>query len=126
MFQDLLLADGFQIRYFEFRNQSAQLFLVGWSLVWVRQGQETIERITGMQVTEMDFTDDRLTHLLRRLSKPETWQAIESELGRSILRVYELQPERMRLRSPGITPVEEKRCSRMDTAKTILAWRKSR
>ena len=29
MFQDLLLADGFQIRYFEFRNQLAQLFLVG-------------------------------------------------------------------------------------------------
>jgi len=64
---------------------------------WVRQAQETIERITGMRVKELDFTDDRLTLLLRRLSKPEIWQAIESELGRSILRVYELQPERVRL-----------------------------
>ena len=64
---------------------------------WVRQAHETIKRITGMQVRELDFTDDRLTLLLRRLSDPETWQAIETELGRSILRVYELTPERVRL-----------------------------
>ena len=64
---------------------------------WVRQAQETIERITGMQVNELDFTDDRLTLLLRRLSKPEIWQLIETELGRSIIRVYELKPERVRL-----------------------------
>jgi transposase len=64
---------------------------------WVRQAQETIERITGMKVNELDFTDDRLTLLLRRLSQPETWQAIETDLGRSILRVYELKPERVRL-----------------------------
>jgi transposase len=65
--------------------------------VWTRQAQQTIERITGMKVNELDFTDDRLTLLLRRLSQPETWQAIETELGRSILRVYELKPERVRL-----------------------------
>ena len=61
---------------------------------WVRQARETIERISGMQVHELDFTDDRLTLLLRRLSQPETWQAIETELGRSILRVYDLKAER--------------------------------
>jgi len=64
---------------------------------WVHQAHTTIERITGMQVKELDFTDDRLTLLLRRLSKPETWQAIETELGRNLLRVYELKPERVRL-----------------------------
>jgi len=64
---------------------------------WVRQAHETIERISGMKVNELDFTDDRLTLLLRRLSQVETWQAIETELGRSILRVYELKPERVRL-----------------------------
>jgi transposase len=63
----------------------------------VRQAHETIERITGMKVNELDFTDDRLTLLLRRLSKQEIWQAIETELGHSILRVYELNPERVRL-----------------------------
>lgn len=65
--------------------------------VWARQAHETIEQITGMQVNELDFTDDRLTLLLRRLSQPETWQAIETDLGRSIIRVYELRPERVRL-----------------------------
>jgi len=64
---------------------------------WVRQAGETIERITGMKVGELDFTDDRLTLLLRRLSKPDTWQSIETELGRNILRVYELKPRQVRL-----------------------------
>ena len=64
---------------------------------WVRQAKETIERITGQQVRELDFTDDRLTLLLRRLSKPATWGAVERELGRNILRVYELTPKRVRL-----------------------------
>jgi transposase len=64
---------------------------------WIRQAGETIERITGMKVSELDFTDDRLTLLLRRLSKPTTWQAIETELGRNILRVYELKPKQVRL-----------------------------
>lgn len=64
---------------------------------WVRQAHESIEKITGQQVRELDFTDDRLTLLLRRLSKPATWHAIEKELGQSIIRVYELKPERVRL-----------------------------
>lgn len=64
---------------------------------WVRQAKKTIERISGQQVRELDFTDDRLTLLLRRLSKPATWEAVERELGGNILRVYELTPERVRL-----------------------------
>ncbi len=64
---------------------------------WVRQAHETIQRITGQTVTELDFTDDRLSKVLHRLSQPATWQAIETALGRSILRVYELTPERVRL-----------------------------
>lgn len=65
---------------------------------WVRQAHETIVRITGLpELTELDFTDDRLTLLLRRLSRPTAWTAIETELGRNILRVYDLTPERVRL-----------------------------
>jgi len=64
---------------------------------WVKQAQETIRIITGQEVRELDFTDDRLTLLLRRLSKPTTWQAVERELGRSILRVYELTAKNVRL-----------------------------
>lgn len=64
---------------------------------WVRQAHDTIERITGMTVSELDFTDDRLTALLRRLSQPATWQAIETDLGHNILRVYDLRPQQVRL-----------------------------
>ena len=64
---------------------------------WVRQAGDTIERITGMQVNELDFTDDRLTLLLRRLSQPASWQAIETDFGRNLLRVYDLKPKQVRL-----------------------------
>lgn len=74
---------------------------------WVKQAQETIMRISGQQVRELDFTDDRLTLLLRRLSKPATWQAIESELGQSILRVYELTPKNVRLDTTTVSGYHE-------------------
>jgi transposase len=65
---------------------------------WVRQARETIVRITGLPgLTELDFSDDRLTLVLERLSRPTAWAAIETELGRNILRVYDLTPERVRL-----------------------------
>ena len=74
---------------------------------WVKQAQETIVKITGQQVKELDFTDDRLTLLLRRLSKPATWQAVETELGRSILRVYELTPKNVRLDTTTVSGYHE-------------------
>jgi transposase len=65
---------------------------------WVRQAGETIRRITGLaELTELDFTDDRLALVLGRLSHPTSWAAIETDLGRNILRVYDLTPERVRL-----------------------------
>ncbi len=65
---------------------------------WVRQARESIERITGLsELGELDFSDDRLTLLLGRLSRDETWQAIETELGRNLIRVYQLKQERIRL-----------------------------
>lgn len=64
---------------------------------WVRQARETIRRISGQEVGELDFTDDRLMLLLHRLSKAATWEAIETELGRNMLRVYELEAKRVRL-----------------------------
>ena len=65
---------------------------------WVQQAGATIMRITGLaDLTELDFTDDRLTIVLRRLSEPDTWDAIEQDLGRNILRVYQLTPTRVRL-----------------------------
>jgi transposase len=64
---------------------------------WVKQAHATIEKITGQTVRDLDFTDDRLTLLLRRLSQAEIWQAIEKELSQNIIRVYDLKAKQVRL-----------------------------
>jgi transposase len=64
---------------------------------WVAQAQETIQSVTGLTLRETDFTDDRLTIILRQLSKPEYWHAIEKDFAQSAVRVYQLPQERVRL-----------------------------
>ena len=44
---------------------------------WVNQRRYTIEKVCGIELTDTDFTDDRLTILLRKLSQEETWLQIE-------------------------------------------------
>ena len=48
---------------------------------WVRQAHTTLEQVTGRSIRETDFTDDRLTIVLRLLSNPEAWPAIEQAGG---------------------------------------------
>src|SRR3970040_2656630 len=36
---------------------------------WVRQAHNTLERVTGLSIRDTDFTDDRLTIVLRELRK---------------------------------------------------------
>ncbi|MDY7078148.1 MAG: IS1634 family transposase [Chloroflexota bacterium] len=64
---------------------------------WVAQAHTTLEETTGLEIRETDFTDDRLAIVLRELSKPEYWQAIERELSRNTIRVYDLSTERVRV-----------------------------
>ena len=64
---------------------------------WVAQAHETLESVTGLSIRETDFTDDRLTIVLRQLSKPDYWQAIEKDFAQNALRVYDLKTERIRV-----------------------------
>ncbi len=64
---------------------------------WVRQAHRTLEQITGLDIRETDFTDDRLTIVLRHLSDAARWQAIEQELGQHLMRVYELEEQPIRV-----------------------------
>src|SRR5438128_6194407 len=57
---------------------------------WVRQAHSTLEQVTGLDIRETDFTDDRLTIVLRQLSKEQRWQGIEQELGQQLAGVYDL------------------------------------
>jgi transposase len=64
---------------------------------WVRQAHDTLERVTGQNIRDTDFTDDRLTIVLRELSKPPYWHAIERDLGQHTIRVYDLEQRRVRV-----------------------------
>jgi len=64
---------------------------------WVRQAHHTLEEVTGLDIRDTDFTDDRLGILLRHLSVPGCWQAVEQELGAHLVRVYDLDGEIVRV-----------------------------
>ena len=64
---------------------------------WVRQAHSTLEQVTGLDIRETDFTDDRLTIVLRHLSDAPGWQAIEQELGQHLVRVYALEEQPIRV-----------------------------
>jgi len=53
----------------------------------------------GQAVRALDFSDGRLGDVLRALSDDARWEAFEGALNRRLLRVYDLNPERVRLDS---------------------------
>ena len=60
---------------------------------WVKDHLITLKHLTGQEMKELDFTDDRLAICLRELSKPEHWLQIEALLGKGLLRTYGLNNE---------------------------------
>lgn len=64
---------------------------------WVEKHIVTLRRLSGQEVTALDFSDDRLALCLKELSKLAVWQAIEAQLGATLIRVYRLRPEVVRL-----------------------------
>lgn len=65
--------------------------------VWVAKHVVTLGRLSDQEVRALDFSDDRLALCLKELSKPEVWQAVEAQLGATLIRVYRLQAEVVRL-----------------------------
>ena len=66
---------------------------------WATGLQHTLEAVTGQSFRPVDFTDDRLTLVLQRLSDPAVWTLLEADLWLSTCDVYELPIERVRLDS---------------------------
>ena len=50
----------------------------------------TLKQLTGAEIDELDFTDDRLAILLRYLSNKEYWEEIEQELSENTIEAYEV------------------------------------
>src|SRR5205809_5832966 len=74
---------------------------------WVRQAHSTLEQVTGRDIRETDFTDDRLTIVLRYLSDESRWHEIEQELGQHLIRVYDLQHEPVRVDATTVSGYRE-------------------
>jgi transposase len=58
---------------------------------WVSGMQETLELITGLEIRDVDFTDDRLTIALSYLSYDPHWYEIEERLAKNLVQVYDLR-----------------------------------
>jgi transposase len=56
----------------------------------------TLSRLTAQIIEPLDFSDDRLSHLLTHLSKPAYWHAIERDLNARSIAVYNLSPDVIR------------------------------
>ena len=74
---------------------------------WVRQAHSTLEQVTGLDIRETDFTDDRLTLVLRHLSNVTRWHAIEQELGQHLIRVYDLEEQAIRVDATTVSGYRE-------------------
>jgi transposase len=66
---------------------------------WVAKRLWTLQVTTGQAVTRVDFTDDRLEIVLRRLSDDTRWAAFESALNQHTVRVYDLSTARVHVDS---------------------------
>jgi transposase len=66
---------------------------------WVAKRLWTLRVTTGQAVKRVDFTDDRLEIVLRRLSDDTRWAALESALNQYTVRVYDLSTERVHVDS---------------------------
>ena len=66
---------------------------------WVAKRLWTLGVTTGQAVTRVDFTDDRLESVLRRLSEDTRWAAFEAALNQYTVRVYDLSTARVHVDS---------------------------
>ncbi len=64
---------------------------------WANSLSHTLQQLLGQPLRAVDFSDDRLGGVLRRLSDDAAWAAIEHDLWRATLEVYELALSGVRL-----------------------------
>src|SRR5213593_3898122 len=50
----------------------------------------TLSHLTAQGIEPLDLSDDRLSHLLKHVSKPAYWHQIEKDLNERSIEVYDL------------------------------------
>src|SRR6266705_3994376 len=63
---------------------------------YIKGMQNTLRHLSGQVIDPLDFSDDRLGHLLKHLSKPTYWHEIERDLNERSIEVYALSQDVIR------------------------------
>lgn len=66
---------------------------------WAAKRAETLKTCLSSDVRALDFADDRLAVGLDMLGDDKAWEKFEAALNKRTLRVYDLQPQRVRIDS---------------------------
>jgi transposase len=70
------------------RKVSVEIYIAGM--------QHTLSQLTAQAIEPLDFSDDRLSHLLKHLSQPKYWHPIERDLNAHSIAVYDLPQDVIR------------------------------
>jgi transposase len=57
---------------------------------YIKGMHHTLSHLSGQVIEALDFSDDRLGHLLKHLSKPQAWHGIERDLNERSIEVHAL------------------------------------
>lgn len=66
---------------------------------WANERSHTLAQLLGQEIRDVEFSDDRLGGVLRRLSDDEAWAGIEQALWRAAVAVYDIELAGARLDS---------------------------
>jgi len=75
--------------------------------VYVKGMHHTLSGLTAPVIQPLDFSDDRLSHLLSHLSKPKYWHQIERDLNERSIEVHALPPEVIRCDATTVSGAHE-------------------
>jgi transposase len=67
----------------------------------------TLSHLTAQVIEPLDFSDDRLSHLLKHLSKPAYWHAIERDLNDRSIEIYDLSQDVIRCDATTVSSDQE-------------------
>jgi len=67
----------------------------------------TLSHLTAQAIEPLDFSDDRLSHLLKHLSKPAYWHQIEHDLNARSIAVYDLSQDVIRCDATTVSGAHE-------------------
>jgi transposase len=75
--------------------------------VYIKGMHHTLRRLTAQVIEPLDFSDDRLSHLLTHLSKPKYWHQIERDLHARSIEVHALPAEVIRCDATTVSGAHE-------------------